>query len=268
MKYIASCSFGKDSVATVLLALENNEPLDEVVFAEVMYDHARNISGEIPEHIDWIRKTAIPRFAEMGIKTTILRSEKDYMYFFKNVVVRGRHAGKLHGFPIAGRCVVNRDCKINPIKKYLRQLGNDVTQYIGIAIDEPKRLERLNGNKVSLLAKYGYTEAMAKELCQKYNLLSPIYDTGTRGGCWFCPNTKICALSKLRKQHPELWQELEERSHTPNLCSYGFKYGKTVQEVAAKLDNYDKKQAEIMDIRERQLTLFPELEKEFAGGIV
>lgn len=28
----------------------------------------------------------------------------------------------------------------------------------------------------------------------------------------------------------------------------------------------DKKQAEIMNIRERQLTLFPEFEKPFAGG--
>lgn len=43
---------------------------------------------------------------------------------------------------------------------------------------------------------------------------------------------------------------------------------KTVQEVAAKLDNYNKKQAEIMNIREQQLTLFPELEKDLAGGIV
>lgn len=40
MKYTVSCSFGKDSVATVLLALEHNEPLDEVVFTEVMYNHA------------------------------------------------------------------------------------------------------------------------------------------------------------------------------------------------------------------------------------
>jgi diphthamide synthase (EF-2-diphthine--ammonia ligase) len=31
-KYIASCSFGKDSIATILLALENGEPLDGVVF--------------------------------------------------------------------------------------------------------------------------------------------------------------------------------------------------------------------------------------------
>ena len=28
MKHIASCSFGKDSIATILLAIENNEPLD------------------------------------------------------------------------------------------------------------------------------------------------------------------------------------------------------------------------------------------------
>lgn len=37
--YIASCSFGKDSIATILLALENGEPLDRVVFAEVKADN-------------------------------------------------------------------------------------------------------------------------------------------------------------------------------------------------------------------------------------
>ena len=86
MKYFASCSFGKDSVATVLLALEHSEPLDEILFTEVMFDHARNISGEIPEHIDWIHSTAIPRFEAMGVKTRILRSDRDYMYFFQNTV--------------------------------------------------------------------------------------------------------------------------------------------------------------------------------------
>ena len=55
--YIASCSFGKDSIATILLALENNEPLDRVVFAVVMFDNKRGISGEIPEHIEWVRST-------------------------------------------------------------------------------------------------------------------------------------------------------------------------------------------------------------------
>ena len=37
-KYVASCSGGKDSVATLLLAAQHNEPLDEAVFSEVMFD--------------------------------------------------------------------------------------------------------------------------------------------------------------------------------------------------------------------------------------
>ena len=37
-RYIASCSGGKDSLATILLAAEKNEPLDEVIYSEVMFD--------------------------------------------------------------------------------------------------------------------------------------------------------------------------------------------------------------------------------------
>lgn len=84
--YIASCSFGKDSIATILLALENNEPLDRVVFAEVMFDKERGISGEVPEHIEWVYNTAIPKLKNMGVKVDVVRGENDYMYFFTNAV--------------------------------------------------------------------------------------------------------------------------------------------------------------------------------------
>lgn len=83
MKYIASCSFGKDSLATVLLALEKHEPLDGVIFCEVMYSHETGLSGEIPEHIEWVRNTAIPKLASMGVPTKVIRGEKDYLYFFQ-----------------------------------------------------------------------------------------------------------------------------------------------------------------------------------------
>ena len=89
MRYVASCSFGKDSIATILLALEHGEPLDEAVFVEVMFDHSRNISGEIPEHIDWIYSKAIPRLEAMGVRTRVLRSERDYMYCFTKAVRGG-----------------------------------------------------------------------------------------------------------------------------------------------------------------------------------
>lgn len=38
MTYICSCSGGKDSVATIILAHEKGYPLDEVIFSEVMFD--------------------------------------------------------------------------------------------------------------------------------------------------------------------------------------------------------------------------------------
>lgn len=35
MKYIASCSFGKDSLAMILKLLELNYPLDEIVYFDI-----------------------------------------------------------------------------------------------------------------------------------------------------------------------------------------------------------------------------------------
>lgn len=250
MKYLVSCSFGKDSVATALLALEKGEPIDGLIYCEVMYDHSRNISGEIPEHIAWIRGTAIPRLDEMGLKTIIVKGERDYVSYFQRTLKRGKYVGKIYGFPLGGKCTVNRDCKVLPIQKYLRTLGEDVTSYVGIAIDEPVRLARLKPGCISLLAKYNYTEEMAKELCEKYGLLSPIYTTGTRGGCWFCPNAKIASYCRFRRNNPELWREFEALAKTPNLVSYGFKYGKTLPEIVAKMDWHD---------LQEQNTLFPEL---------
>ena len=85
-RYIASCSFGKDSLATILLALEHGEPLDGVVFSEVMFDHEKGISGEIPEHIEWIYSTAIPKLESMGVSVDVVRAKKDYKSFFVNAV--------------------------------------------------------------------------------------------------------------------------------------------------------------------------------------
>ena len=110
-------------MATILLALEHNEPLDRVVFAEVMFDHEKGISGEIPEHIDWIYNVAIPKLAEMGVKVDVVRAKKDYKSFFVNAVGRGKYKGKLYGFPIGGMCVINRECKIKPIHDYYKSYG-------------------------------------------------------------------------------------------------------------------------------------------------
>lgn len=217
-KHIACCSGGKDSVAMIILAHIHGEPLDEIVFSEVMFDE--NISGEHPEHMDFIHNVLKPQCEAWGYKFTILHSEKTYLDLFNHLPVRGKNFGtgmKL-GFPMAGACAVNRDCKLKPIKDFLKD--KDCIEYVGIAIDEPKRLARLTGNKVSLLEKYGYTEKMAKELCKEYGLLSPTYEFTRRGGCWFCPNARLNELSRTYRKHRELIEKLVDLEKDDKIIGY------------------------------------------------
>lgn len=156
MKHIICSSFGKDSNATALLALQHGEPLDEIIYTEVMF--SKEISGELPEHTRFIYETAIPYFEKRGIPTRVLHAEKTYLDCFYHVVSRGNAQGKLAAFPLAGRCAIQRDCKVPPLEAYKKSLPPGTVSYLGLAADEPIRLERLKPDQVSLMAKYGVTE--------------------------------------------------------------------------------------------------------------
>ncbi len=221
-------------MATAILALEHGEPLDMAVYCEVMFD--KETSGEVPEHREFIYNRMIPGLEGNGVPVHVVRVEKTYLDCFFHVISKSKNSernGKLRGFVIAGTCVVNDRCKIKPLQKYIKLHGlNDAAQYIGIAADEEKRLKRLNGKtKISLLAKFGYTEADAAALCKKYGLYSPAYEFSARNGCWFCPNCRDTEFSEFKRRHPDLWQRLLDLGKTENLVSYGFKYGKTIEEV-------------------------------------
>lgn len=133
---------------------------------------------------------------------------------------------------IGGLCKANSALKTKPISDFYKGLNENFIQFVGIAADEPERLKRMIGtNKVSLLAKYGYTKQLDYNLCKKFGLLSPVYDFSSRGGCWFCPNASIKEYAHTKSEHPELWEELRKLSLTDNLVSYGFKYGKWSKNV-------------------------------------
>ena len=220
-KFIASCSFGKDSLATLLLALEHNEPLDEAVYCEVMFN--KDISGEVPEHRDFIYETAIPALERMGIKIIVLRSKKTYVDLFTGKITRGPNKGMVRSFPLCGKCAVQRDCKVRPIERYQKSLPPGTVQYVGIARDEQDRLLRLeNGRQISLLEKYGFTEKDAWELCNRAGLLSPVYAFTDRGGCWFCPNAKLPELRHLYDHHPDLWARMLELQAIPGKATEKF----------------------------------------------
>lgn len=257
MKYIASCSFGKDSIATVLLAKEHNEPLDEIVYCEVMFDE--NISGELPEHRDFIYNVAIPKFEQWGYKVTVLRSDRNYSSIFNSLITKSRvedRNGKKYGFPLSLGCWVNSRCKIPLIDNYWKNQDEQYTQYVGIAIDEPKRLQRLSGtNRTSLLEKYGYTEKMAKQKCIEYGLLSPIYEFTNRNGCWFCMHQKRKELRHLYENHKDLWNRLLDMSQQELNNPYFYGYDKI---TFSDID-------EQFRFEDAQMTIFDFIEQEGSG---
>ena len=196
-------------------------------------------SGEVPEHRAFIYETALPRLEQLGVPVRVLRSDKTYLDLFAGVITRGPKKGLRRGFPLCGHCYVQRDCKLRPIRRYNRTLTPDTVQYVGIASDEPVRLHRLQGDQVSLLEKYHYTEEDAKQLCQTAGLLSPVYAFTDRGGCWFCPNAKRKELRHLYDNHPELWAKMLELQAMPGKVSEKFNRTERFSDIDAAFRKED-----------------------------
>lgn len=242
LKRYISWSGGKDSSASIIVCHEKGIKIDGVIFAEVMFDKKRGISGENPEHIEWIYNTAIPIIEkDFGYPVTVLRADRDYLDLFYRKVQNSKipeRNSKYSGYAIGGMCKVNL-LKVSPIKKWNKSVGIH-EEIIGIASDEFERYKNIKENKRSVLIEYGITEKMTYDICEKYNLLSPIYKTESRGGCWFCPNSSIKSFALLAKKHPELWEELRILSKETNVVSQGFKYGKTFAEVDNEVEEINK----------------------------
>ena len=167
-----------------------------------MFDE--HISGEVPEHRDFIYGTAIPALERMGVTIRVLRGTQTYVGLFTGRITRGPKKGMLRAFPICGRCAVQRDCKLKPILRYQKSLPPDTVQYIGIAQDEQERLLRLGGNRISLLDKYGYTEQDAKQGCFRLSMNLRI---GAAAGFAPTPKRKSCGIctTTTRNYGPRCW---------------------------------------------------------------
>lgn len=209
-KLIASCSFGKDSLAAIITAEEHGHHIDEAVYCRIMFDD--KISAELPEHEEFIHTKAIPLLENRyGIHTTIVQAPITYCDVFYTKYQKGQRAGQIYGFPILRGPWCNSRLKVRPIEKWQKTAG-EYTAVVGIAADEETRANRETvSGKLLPLVEYGITEAEAFKICSRGGCLSPAYNKGrTRLGCWFCHNQRISELRRLRKEHPELWARLLE----------------------------------------------------------
>ena len=200
MEYILSLSYGKDSLACLGAIEYLGWPLDRIVHAEVWATDT--IPADLPPMVEFKSKADKIIKERWGIEVEHVRSKKTYEQGFYSIYTgKSKVAGKNYGWPMQRGTWCNSLLK----QSVLRKIGKFEIQYIGIASDEPNRFHNLTETKKSPLVEAGWDEARCRKWCEENDLLSPIYTTATRGGCWFCHNQGVGQLRLLRKNYPELW---------------------------------------------------------------
>ena len=202
-EHILSLSYGKDSMACFGACELLGWPIDRVVTAEVWATDT--IPADLPPMVEFKAKADRIIRERWGIEVEHYCSKWTFESGFYCKVsdkAKPKFSGGIRGWPIRLGQWCNRDLKLPALREANKDSG---TYYIGIAADEPNRFHNLSDTKKSPLVEAGWTEDDCRRWCEDNDLLSPIYTTVTRGGCWFCHNQGVGQLRLLRKNYPELW---------------------------------------------------------------
>lgn len=206
MEHILSLSYGKDSLACLGAIEELGWPLDRIVHAEVWATDT--IPADLPPMVEFKAKADAIIRERWGMRVEHVCAQKngekwtyEKGFYRRREFGKGNTIQKMYGFPIRTVPWCNSSLKVAAINK----TGNACIRYLGIAADEPNRFHNLTETKKSPLVEAGWDEAYCRQWCEENDLLSPIYTTATRGGCWFCHNQGVNQLRFLRKNYPYLW---------------------------------------------------------------
>ena len=215
MRYVASCSFGKDSLSMTLRILEEGLPLDEVVF----YDTGMEFDS-IYHNRDRIRKLLM----EKKIPFTELCPDRSFLFDMLIRPVRYRKRGNRsdpyhYGYEWCGGCARwGTAGKVSVINRHYREVypGETIVEYIGIALDEQKRIRSYpDGRTVRKypLIEWEMTEADCLNYCHEKGFDwkengKDLYGILDRVSCWCCRNKNLKELKMIYRYLPEYWQRL------------------------------------------------------------
>ncbi len=211
MKYIASCSFGKDSLAMILKILDKGLPLHEVIFYN---------TGMEFDCIYNIRDKLINVLHEKKVLYTELSPNRHFLYDMLIKPVKYRNPSDKeypyhYGYDWCGAGVRwGTNCKTTAIQKYLKTTyqDEDIYEYIGIAYDEPARIKS-DDHKLYPLVEWKLTEKDCLDYCHEkgYYWMEngiELYSILDRVSCWCCQNKNLKELRNIYIFLPEYWQRL------------------------------------------------------------
>ena len=212
--FVVSLSGGKDSTAMLLRLLEENRPVDEILFCDTgmefpaMYHHLDKLETYI------------------GRPITRVKAEQDFALYFSDLPIKRsnveafvqRYGENYTGYSWPGPKM--RWCttllKNNPRERYLKKICEDYTvyQYVGIAADEEYRLQRKNNQREDTfhpLVEWNMTEADCLQYCYDRGFnWDGLYEIFHRVSCWCCPLQSLSELRNLHEHFPELWEQMRE----------------------------------------------------------
>lgn len=210
MKYIASISFGKDSLAMLIKLLECGRPVDEVVFFDTGMEF-----GCIYAMMIRVKKILDHR----KIKFTRLKADKPFLYLMLEHEIKHRDETRSCGYKwCGGNCRWYTSQKTYVIKKYLNQEYDDYIEYIGIAADEYERIKKSKGKELPLVD-WNMTERDCLKYCHDHGFYwqegeYELYDYLNRVSCWCCRNKNLGELRNIYDYFKPYWLalcELERR---------------------------------------------------------
>ena len=217
MNYILCYSGGKDSTAMLIHLLENQKPIDEILYVDVG---------------DWMWKCASDHLKKVeetfNVSITVLDVSDEIQKGFER-----------WGFP----SFFNRWCtgiKRETMRKYLRNKwgGENIIQYIGYCADEEKRTDKKLYSSYDVeypLVDAGITTSEALDLCYSYGFdFDGVYEHHSHFNCWLCPLQKKSELYELWKREPNLWANLHSMQWETDGC---FRPNETIFDIEKQFWN-------------------------------
>lgn len=195
-------SYGKDSLACIGACHHLGWKINRIVHSEVWATDT--IPAELPPMVEFKKKADQIIKERYGIEVEHYRADVSYEECFYRTYKEGNKAGAIWGWPFLNAPWCNSQLKMGAIRK----IESTGIEYIGIALDEPKRFKKLSDVKLSPLKEIGWEEDYCGLWCQYNDLLSPTYADSFRGGCWFCHNQSVEQLRLLRRNYPQYWELL------------------------------------------------------------
>lgn len=230
--FLVSFSGGKDSTAMLLKLIEKGYPIDEILCCDT--------GKEFDEVYDHIKKVE----QNINIPITYLKSDKSFDYYmFEHRKIRGKHMDKIGlSWPDFRYRWCTRRLKQDVIDKYIRtkypKKDYEVYQYIGIALDERQRADKVKDEHYLFpLITWRMTENDCLLYCySKGYRWDGLYDKFDRLSCWCCPLKNLKELRVLYHEFPDKWTALKEM----DAKTYRkFKSAYSVQELEDKFKKED-----------------------------